>query len=1075
MNVDRERPEQAANSHPTPDTDPDAARVHLARVLAQFPGAVAVYSGPQHTFRAASAAYRAFIGGRDVIGLPIREALPELDGQGFFELLDRVYTTGKPVSVTDVPARWDSNGDGRLEYHRIDFIYQPLVTADGTVEGVVALVQDVSERHAAVAALAASEARYRLAVDATRLGTWSWDVASDIATFDDRVRELLGLGDEDTLTRASILATRIHPDDRERVNAELMHAADPAGDGRFQGEYRIVHEDGTERWALAFARSHVPGNGQDASAVQLIGTVLDITDQKHAEARQRVLARVGGDMLLAADEQVALQHLVSAAVADLVDWAVVDVIEPDRRTARRVAMAHADPAKLDVMREMESRYPPDPARPTLGRDALATGRSQLYAAVDETMVASMARDAEQARLARIMGLRSAMVVPLQTREGPFGVAAFGSGRRTFTREDLTVVEEIGRRASLAVENARLVAAARRAQEDAERAANRTARLQTLSAALASALTPNDVATAAVSEGVAAIGADAGVLVLIDPDGQTLEVVASRGYDLRQIERWRRFPLSTDVPLSDAVRSGELVVVASAEERLARYPNIGADVPAAYQSSISVPLVAEGRSFGALGLSFRDTIVVGAEDRELLLAVARQCAQAVRRATLFDAEAVARASAEAAGRRLAFLADASAALSSLDYEETLQHIAKLAVPFFADYVNIDLLDDSGNIHRVASAHADPVKETVLRRTWRYYPRAADADHPLRKALAIAAPTIVAEVDDGWLQALARSPEHLADLRALNPRSVIIVPLAARGHRSGLVTFARSDSGRRYGPDDVSLATEIGRRAATAVDNARLYRQSESARREAEAASRAKGQFLAVMSHELRTPLNAIIGYSELVDLGVHGPVTDAQRDAMTRVRRSGQHLLSLVNNVLNLERAEAGQLEADFTTLEVAQLFEDADALTRPQAEAKRITLSVDVPPPDLVVLGEHEKARQVLVNLLSNAVKFTGAGGRVALSYETEPDVVRLRVTDSGLGIPADALERIFEPFVQLDSGLTRAAEGAGLGLAISRRLARLMGGDLTVESEPGRGSTFTFSLVRVPDAENGENGVRLD
>jgi len=303
-------------------------------------------------------------------------------------------------------------------------------------------------------------------------------------------------------------------------------------------------------------------------------------------------------------------------------------------------------------------------------------------------------------------------------------------------------------------------------------------------------------------------------------------------------------------------------------------------------------------------------------------------------------------------------------------------------------------------------------------------------------------------------------------------VIIVPLTARGHTSGLVTFARSDSGRHYGPEDVSLATEIGRRAATAVDNARLYRQSESARREAEAASRAKGQFLAVMSHELRTPLNAIIGYSELVDLGVHGPVTDAQRDAMTRVRRSGQHLLSLVNNVLNLERSEVGQLETDFATLAVAHLFEDADALTRPQAEAKRITLSVDVPPPDLVVLGEHEKARQVLVNLLSNAVKFTGAGGRVALSYETEPDVVRLRVTDSGLGIPADALERIFEPFVQLDSGLTRAAEGAGLGLAISRRLARLMGGDLTVESTPGRGSTFTFSLVRVPADEN---GVRLD
>src|SRR6186713_423175 len=165
MDVDRERPEEAANSHPTPDTDTDAARVHLARVLAQFPGAVAVYSGPQHTFRAASAAYRAFIGGRDIIGLPIREALPELDGQGFFELLDRVYRTGEPVSVSDVPARWDSNGDGIPESHRIDFMYQPLLAADGSVEGVVAFVQDVTERHTALAALAASEARYRLAVD----------------------------------------------------------------------------------------------------------------------------------------------------------------------------------------------------------------------------------------------------------------------------------------------------------------------------------------------------------------------------------------------------------------------------------------------------------------------------------------------------------------------------------------------------------------------------------------------------------------------------------------------------------------------------------------------------------------------------------------------------------------------------------------------------------------------------------------------------------------------------------------------------------------------------------------------
>jgi PAS domain S-box-containing protein len=1038
------------------DTEADAARAQLARIMAQFPVAVAVFSGPQHIFRAVSAAYGAFIGGRDAIGLPIREALPELDGQGFFELLDQVYKSGEPMSVTNVPARWDSDGDGLLEYHRIDFMYQPLIASDGRVEGVVAFVQDITERHAALTALAASEARYRLAVDATQLGTWSLDIETDIATFDDRVRELLGLGAVEASSR-TIIETRIHPDDRDRLNAALMQAADPAGDGRFHGEYRIVHEDGTERWALAFGRMHFTDSAP-RQAAQLIGTVLDITEQKQSEARQRLLARIGADLLVAPDEGAALQHLADAAVADLADWAIVDVID-DEGTARRAAMAHADRTKLDVMRELSERYPPDPSRPTLGREALATGRPRLYAQIDDAMIAALAHDAEQARLGREMGMRSAMAIPLQTRKGPFGIAAFGSARRSFTPEDLIVAEEIGRRAALAVENARLVAAAKRAQDAAERAVRRTSRLQALSAALASALTPNDAAVTAVREAIAAVGADAGVLVLLTPDGSTLEVMNARGYDEEQVKRWRRFPIDAPVPLADAVRSGEPVIVATPAQR-SRYEALD-ERTSTHPASISIPLIAEGRSFGALGLSFLKPIAVTAEDRDLLVAVARQCAQALRRAVLFDAEGVARAAAEGAGRRLKFLADASAALASLDYETTLKRVAELAVPGFADYVIIDVLDENGRIHRVASAAADPTNVPLLQRTARYYPDASHDDHPFREPLESGEAVLVAEIDDAWMQRLTRRPEHLEVVRALRPESAIMAPLSARGHTLGLMTFATSGSGRRFGPTDVSLAGEVARRAAVAVDNARLYRQSEMARREAEAASRAKGQFLAVMSHELRTPLNAILGYSELVEMGVHGPVTEAQREAMGRIRRSGQHLLSLVNNVLNLERSEVGALQTELVTFSVAQLLEDADALTRPQAESKGITMTVDEPPPELTVIGEREKAGQVLVNLLSNAVKFTPAGGRITVTCGAEADMVALRVTDSGPGIPRESLERIFEPFVQLDSGLTRKAEGAGLGLAISRRLARLMGGDLTVESEAGSGSTFVFVLVR--------------
>ena len=926
MDRHRNPPEPDASLQASSDaaSDPQAL---LERVIAQFPAAAAVYAGPQHVFRAVSAAYKEVIGGRDVIGLPIREALPWLDGQGFFELLDRVYATGEPITMSGVPATWDTDGDGEAKPRTVDFTYQALFTPGGEIEGVIVLVQDVSDRHA-------------------------------------------------------------------------------------------------------------------------------------AQSRDRVLARLGAEMSVAGDERVALQHLADVAVSELADWVVVDVIGIDGRTAQRVAMAHADGAKAQVMRELAERYPPDPSRPTLAREALASGQAQLYSDVDDAFIASVARDAEQARLARLVGARSAMVVPLQTRAGPFGVVAFGSGRRAFTRDDLAVAEELGRRASLAVENARLVAAARHATEEAQLAAGRTARLQTLSAALASALTPNDVAVTAVREAVAAIGADAGLLALLSPDGASLDVIETVGYDGQSVAAWRRFPVETNVPLADAVRSGEIVTLVSHDDRSRRYPKLDGGRPIRYPASISVPLMAEGRSFGALGLSFRAPITVLPEDRELLLAVARQCAQAVRRATLFDAEAVARAAAETAGGRFAFLSDASAVLASLDYEVALQRVARLAVPVFADYVAIDVVDDAGVLQRVGYAHGDPACETRLCTMARHHPRVGEASHPRHAEMSTDGPILVEEVTRDWVERFTSNPDYAADAWALGPRSMIIAPLRSRGKTLGAMTFVVADSGRRYAATDVAVAAEVARRAATAVDNARLYQQSEAARREAEAASRAKGQFLAVMSHELRTPLNAILGYTELVEMGVHGPVTDAQREAMARIHRSGRHLLALVNNVLNLERAEVvGAMEPVLASLAVAQLFEDADALSRVQAEAKGLTLTVVPPPPDVMVVGEREQVSQILANLLSNAVKFTPPGGEVTLSCEPDGEVARLRVRDTGVGIPAEALERAFEPFVQLDTGLTRRAEGAGLGLAISRRLARLMGGDVVAESTIGAGSTFTLTL----------------
>jgi PAS domain S-box-containing protein len=238
--------------------------------------------------------------------------------------------------------------------------------------------------------------------------------------------------------------------------------------------------------------------------------------------------------------------------------------------------------------------------------------------------------------------------------------------------------------------------------------------------------------------------------------------------------------------------------------------------------------------------------------------------------------------------------------------------------------------------------------------------------------------------------------------------------------------------------------------------------ERQRAAAEEANRAKSSFLAVMSHELRTPLNAIAGYVQLLEMGIHGPVTPAQVGALDRIERSQKHLLRLINDVLNLARIEAGRVEYVLEDVQLPLLLAAVTPMVEPQLAQKGIAFAVEVG--DLpAVRADLEKVQQILINLLSNAIKFTPEGGRVSVDASVradEPGVVFVRVTDTGIGIPQEKQASVFEPFVQVDMSRTRASQGSGLGLAISRDLARGMGGDLRVRSELGRGSTFTLTLA---------------
>ena len=232
-------------------------------------------------------------------------------------------------------------------------------------------------------------------------------------------------------------------------------------------------------------------------------------------------------------------------------------------------------------------------------------------------------------------------------------------------------------------------------------------------------------------------------------------------------------------------------------------------------------------------------------------------------------------------------------------------------------------------------------------------------------------------------------------------------------------------------------------------------------ESESANVAKTEFLTAMSHELRTPLNAIGGYTELLTLGLGGPVTSQQADYLERIRRSQQHLMGIITDLLNFSRIEAGQITYDIVPLSLHHVIAAVANVVQPQAETKGVTLGIDPKSVDCIALGDRAKVDQILLNVLSNAVKFTASEGRVQVSCRSTAKTASIDVIDTGAGIPADKLEKIFEPFVQLGRSLSSAHEGMGLGLAISRDLARAMSGDLTVISRVGSGSTFTLTLPR--------------
>ncbi|HKO14790.1 MAG TPA: ATP-binding protein [Gemmatimonadaceae bacterium] len=452
-------------------------------------------------------------------------------------------------------------------------------------------------------------------------------------------------------------------------------------------------------------------------------------------------------------------------------------------------------------------------------------------------------------------------------------------------------------------------------------------------------------------------------------------------------------------------------------------------------------------------------------------------------------------------------------SSLDYEQTLRNLSHVVVPAFADWYAVHLAGEDGTLRAIEVAHENPDKTQLARKLEERYPQ----NPLLHQVLRTGRSAMEASITPELVESAAHDPEHLRALRELGLRSFIMTPLRARTAVIGVLSLVTADSGRRYDTRDLALAEELAARAGQAIENARLFREAEEsrqlleqqatelesqatemeetaaelelsneelrganeelarrtqdaeraradaeqARQEADEANRTKSDFLAAMSHELRTPLNAIMGYAQLLELGVHGAIDDTQREDVHRIDRSAQHLLALINDILNFAKLERGHVRYQLREMPMHDVLARLGDLVIPQARAKHLQYEVTDDSGGATVCGDADKIVQILVNVLSNAVRFTAEGGRIDVHCAATSTAVLTSVRDTGVGIPPDKLEAVFEPFVQVDRTYTSQRQGAGLGLAISRELARGMGGELTAFSTVGRGSEFVLELPR--------------
>jgi signal transduction histidine kinase len=694
--------------------------------------------------------------------------------------------------------------------------------------------------------------------------------------------------------------------------------------------------------------------------------------------------------------------------------------------------------KPETLERLHSMYPMRPARTQLsGRVILERRVAQIRDA--------LADERYDQTVAAAGGWRRMLAVPMTRDENQLGVIAVAWADAGETpRHQVELLKTFADQAVIAIENVRLF---NKTNEALER---QTATAEILKVISSSPTDVQPVFDAIVRSAVRLCGADHSIAARFD--GELLHALAHHGFSpeaLKIVER--AYPMRPG-PESIPGRVALSKAIVNLPDMLAdtTYPRDYA-MAGGWRSGLGVPMLRDGDLIGAIAVSRTEPGAFPGHLVELLKTFADQAVIAIENVRLFkELEARTTQLTKSVGELKALGEVGQAVSSTLDLDTVLRTIVSRATELAGM--------DGGAIYEYDEAreqfylHATDKLPEELVELLRATP-IRRGEGAMGQLAATGEPVQISDIaDESVYQSRVR-----AILIRLGYRSVLAVPLLRENHLLGGLVVNRTSTGE-FTPQVIDLLKTFATQSALAIQNARLFREIEDKSRQIETASRHKSEFLANMSHELRTPLNAIIGFSEVLAERMFGEINDKQAEYLADILESGRHLLSLINDILDLSKIEAGRMELEPTTFDLPTAIESTLILVRERAHRRGITLGRTLDPRLAMIRADERKVKQVLLNLLSNALKFTPEGGRIDVRADMQDDETEISVTDTGVGIASEDQEAVFEEFRQVGTA-AKKVEGTGLGLAISRKFIELHGGRIWVKSRVGSGSTFAFTL----------------